>query len=124
MNYKVGSQSALIPQSTSLRPVFMAGILLPATFYLLRYPWPPSRRVPASGKPVWFTASDTAVRHVFFDDNIHCKVHDSIVAVPCPVEAHRTRITGPRANRGRMVGRLNPGPNRRAKSVIQGQWLP
>jgi len=54
--------------------------------------WHRHRYVPASGKPVWFTASDTAVRHVFFDDNIHCKVDDSIVAVHARQSADRPFI--------------------------------
>ena len=37
---------------------------------------------PASGKPLWLTLRDPeGWRHVFFDDNIHAKPHDSIVAV-------------------------------------------
>merc|ERR1712046_144362 len=35
---------------------------------------------PEGGKPLWISG-DTNVLHIFFDDNIHDKAHDSIVAV-------------------------------------------
>lgn len=36
---------------------------------------------PEAGKPLWITANDSSVQHIFFDDNIHDKEDDSIVAV-------------------------------------------
>lgn len=36
---------------------------------------------PEAGKPVWLTADDPSQHHIFFDDNIHDKADDSIVAV-------------------------------------------
>ena len=43
--------------------------------------WKRHNFLPASGKPVWYTASATEDRHIFFDDNIHYDAKDSIVAV-------------------------------------------
>lgn len=42
--------------------------------------WREQRFLPASGKPMWITL-DEDVHHIFFDDNIHNKVNDSIVAL-------------------------------------------
>ncbi|CAK9054422.1 unnamed protein product [Durusdinium trenchii] len=42
--------------------------------------WRKMRYVPESGKPLWISLDDD-VQHIFFDDNIHNKAHDSIVAV-------------------------------------------
>jgi hypothetical protein len=36
---------------------------------------------PSAGKPVWITQDDPACHHIFFDDNIHARENDSIVAV-------------------------------------------
>jgi len=36
---------------------------------------------PEAGKPLWLTVGDSSVQHIFFDDNIHDKADDSIVAV-------------------------------------------
>eukprot|EP00928_Gymnodinium_smaydae_P065710 TRINITY_DN48804_c0_g1_i1.p1 TRINITY_DN48804_c0_g1~~TRINITY_DN48804_c0_g1_i1.p1 ORF type:complete len:417 (-),score=90.82 TRINITY_DN48804_c0_g1_i1:36-1223(-) len=36
---------------------------------------------PQAGKPLWVTVGDSSVHHIFFDDNIHNKVDDSIVAI-------------------------------------------
>lgn len=43
--------------------------------------WRGHNYLPGAGKPVWITADDDSVHHIFFDDNIHDKSHDSIVAV-------------------------------------------
>eukprot|EP00906_Rhabdomonas_costata_P024384 RCo035061 len=45
--------------------------------------WKGNRYLPCSGKPMWVTASQDApgVHSIFFDDNIHAKVDDSIVAI-------------------------------------------
>lgn len=43
--------------------------------------WKASKFNPSTGKPFWFDKSDNRVHHIFFDDNIHFKVDDSIVAV-------------------------------------------
>ena len=36
---------------------------------------------PESGKPLWLTLDDAGIHHIFFDDNIHNAVDDSIVSV-------------------------------------------
>jgi len=36
---------------------------------------------PEAGKPLWLTVNDSSVQHIFFDDNIHNRANDSIVAV-------------------------------------------
>ena len=43
---------------------------------------------PESGKPLWLTLDDAGTHHIFFDDNIHNAVDDSIVSV-------RVRQTAP-----------------------------
>lgn len=42
--------------------------------------WKQMKYIPESGKPLWISLDDD-VQHIFFDDNIHNKAHDSIVAV-------------------------------------------
>ena len=42
--------------------------------------WKQMKYIPESGKPLWISLEDD-VQHIFFDDNIHNKAHDSIVAV-------------------------------------------
>ena len=42
--------------------------------------WRQQGFLPASGKPMWITL-DEDVHHIFFDDNIHNKANDSIVAL-------------------------------------------
>lgn len=42
--------------------------------------WRHMNYVPESGKPMWVSLEDD-VHHIFFDDNIHNKARDSIIAV-------------------------------------------
>eukprot|EP00930_Biecheleria_cincta_P068946 TRINITY_DN56765_c0_g1_i1.p1 TRINITY_DN56765_c0_g1~~TRINITY_DN56765_c0_g1_i1.p1 ORF type:complete len:371 (-),score=49.90 TRINITY_DN56765_c0_g1_i1:91-1203(-) len=43
--------------------------------------WKGQGYLPQAGKPLWITVDDEDVQHIFFDDNIHNKSDDSIVAV-------------------------------------------
>eukprot|EP00656_Telonema_subtile_P052011 TRINITY_DN7129_c0_g1_i3.p1 TRINITY_DN7129_c0_g1~~TRINITY_DN7129_c0_g1_i3.p1 ORF type:complete len:245 (+),score=44.33 TRINITY_DN7129_c0_g1_i3:239-973(+) len=43
--------------------------------------WSQHQCTPSSGKPLWLTRDDRSCHHIFFDDNIHNLVDDSIVAV-------------------------------------------
>lgn len=45
------------------------------------YHWKSAAYAPLSGKPLWLTLDDDSWHHIFFDDNIHNKASDSIVAV-------------------------------------------
>ena len=52
--------------------------------------WRSHGYAPSSGKPLWLTlrGDPCGWRHIFFDDNIHAKPHDSIVAVRMRRESH------------------------------------
>lgn len=43
--------------------------------------WRGHKYLPQCGKPLWVTVDDSKVHHIFFDDNIHNKADNSIVAV-------------------------------------------
>eukprot|EP00929_Paragymnodinium_shiwhaense_P008407 TRINITY_DN112367_c0_g1_i1.p1 TRINITY_DN112367_c0_g1~~TRINITY_DN112367_c0_g1_i1.p1 ORF type:complete len:387 (-),score=22.25 TRINITY_DN112367_c0_g1_i1:37-1197(-) len=43
--------------------------------------WKGNQYVPQGGKPLWLTLQDDETHHIFFDDNIHNKDNDSIVAI-------------------------------------------
>ena len=43
--------------------------------------WHKNGYSPSAGKPLWMTGDDRKIQHIFFDDNIHNDIADSIVAV-------------------------------------------
>lgn len=58
--------------------------------------WKGHGYLPEAGKPLWITTNDDSVQHIFFDDNIHNQVDDSIVAIRArrSVDATFTSVSG------------------------------
>jgi len=64
--------------------------------------WKCHKCVPLAGKPLWITADDASVQHILFDDGIHDKDNNSIVAV----RARRSRADAFHAVSGEKTRQL------------------